>query len=80
MPRPDIFYAVRLVSRFQSYLGPKHWMAMKRILRFLKRTSYYFICYQGKDLCLAGYTNADWRGDLDQHKSTFGYEFLLNDC
>ena len=29
---------------------------------------------------LVGYIDADWGGDLDQHKSTFGYAFLLNDC
>ena len=27
-----------------------------------------------------GYTNADWGGDPNQCKSTFGYAFLLNDC
>ena len=53
---------------------------MKRILRYLKGTSYYVLCYQGKDLHLAGYIDADWGGDLDQHKSTSTYAFLLNDC
>ncbi|CAA7058388.1 unnamed protein product [Microthlaspi erraticum] len=31
--RPDICYAVGLVSRYQSNPGEKHWMAVKRILR-----------------------------------------------
>jgi hypothetical protein len=30
--RPDICYAIRLVSRYQSNPGHKHWMAVKRIL------------------------------------------------
>lgn len=30
--RPDICYAVGLVSRYQSNLDQKHWMAVKRIL------------------------------------------------
>ena len=55
-------------------------MAVKRILRYLKGTSYYVMCYQGKDLRLAGYTYVDWGGDLDQRKSTSGYAFSLNDC
>ena len=38
------------------------------------------MCYQRKDLCLVGYIDADWGGDLNQHKSTSGYAFLLNDC
>ena len=52
---------------------------MKRILRYLKGTSYYVLCYQGKDLRLVGYTNVDWGGNLDRRKSTSGYAFLLND-
>ena len=55
-------------------------MAVKRILRYLKGTSYYILCYQGKDLRLAGYIDADWGDDLDKRKSPFGYELLLNDC
>ena len=78
--RPDICYAVGLVSRFQSNLGQKHWMTVKRILRYLKGTSDYMLCYQGKkDLRLIGYSDADWGGDVDQCKSTWGYAFLLND-
>ena len=55
-------------------------MAVKRILRYLKGTSDYMLCYQGKkDLRLIGYSDADWGGDVDQCKSTSGYAFLLND-
>ena len=53
---------------------------MKRILRYLKGTTDYVLCYQGRDLRLIGYTDVDWGGDSDQHKSTSGYAFLLNDC
>lgn len=49
------------------------------ILRYLKIATDYFICYQGNNLILNGYTDADWGGDLDECKSTFGYNFLLND-
>ena len=54
-------------------------MAVKKILRYLKGTSYYVLCHQGNDLRLARYTDADCRGDLDQRKSNSGYVFLLND-
>ena len=52
-------------------------MEVKRILRYLKETSDYVMCYQGKDLRLVGYTNANWGGNLDQRKSTSRYAFLL---
>ena len=34
--RPNICYVVGLARKFQSNLGIKHWMAVKRILRNLK--------------------------------------------
>uniref|UniRef100_A0A2N9GHN6 Uncharacterized protein n=1 Tax=Fagus sylvatica TaxID=28930 RepID=A0A2N9GHN6_FAGSY len=37
----------------------------------------YMLCYQGRDLRLRGYSDADWAGDLDERKSTSGYTFLL---
>ena len=77
---PYICYTVWHIRIFQSNLGQKHWMTMKRILRFLKGTSEYVLCYQRKDLRLIGYADAAWGGDLDQCKSTFGYALLLNDC
>jgi len=78
--RPDICYTVGLVSRYQSNPGQKHWMTVKRILQYLKGTSNYMLCYQGKkDLRLIGFSDADWGGDVDQSKSTSGCAFLLND-
>ena len=78
--RPDICYIIGLVSRYQLNSGQKHRLAVKRILRYLKGTSDYMLCYQGnKDLGLIGYSDVDWKGDIDQSKSTSGYAFLLND-
>ena len=43
--RPDICFAVGLVSRYQSNPGREHWKAVKRILRYLKGTMDYHLCY-----------------------------------
>ena len=75
--RPDISYAVGIVSKYQSNLGEAHWKAVKRILRYLKGMVDYRLCYQRQDLQLKGYIDADWGGDLDEKKSTSGYVFLL---
>ena len=37
------------------------------------------LCYQGGDLKLRGYSDADWGGDLDESKSTSGYVFTLGE-
>lgn len=47
-------------------------------MRYLKGTSDYALCYEGNDMCLRGYTDADYGGDMDERKSTSGYIFLLN--
>ena len=48
--RPDIFYVVGMVSRYQSNPGEAHWKVVKRILRYLKGMMNYRLCYQGQDL------------------------------
>uniref|UniRef100_A0A2N9HTH1 Integrase catalytic domain-containing protein n=1 Tax=Fagus sylvatica TaxID=28930 RepID=A0A2N9HTH1_FAGSY len=75
--RPDICFAVGMVSRYQSNPGPAHWRAVKRILRYLRGTSDHALCYHGGDLRLTGYNDADWASDKDERKSTLGYAFIL---
>ena len=48
--RPNIYYAMGLVSRYQSNPGRKHWNVVKRILAYLKSTADYSLCHQGGDL------------------------------
>ena len=76
--RPDICFAVGMVSRYQSNLGPIHWQAVKRIFRYLRGTLNLILCYQGGDLRLRGYSDADWASDRDERKSTTSYAFLLS--
>jgi len=75
--RPDICYAVDLVSRFQANPSFAHWKAVKRIL-YLKGIMDYMLCYQAPDLGLVSYNDADWGDDPNEHKSNSGYTFLLN--
>ncbi|KAL0457636.1 UNVERIFIED_CONTAM: Retrovirus-related Pol polyprotein from transposon TNT 1-94 [Sesamum latifolium] len=75
--RPDLCFAVGMVSRYQSNPGPDHWVAVKRILRYLKGTSDLALCYHGGSLRLVGYSDADGSADRDERKSTSGYAFLL---
>ena len=48
--KPDICYLVGMVSRYQSNLGPKHWQAVKHILKYLQRTRDYMLVYRCEDL------------------------------
>ncbi|KAL0544038.1 hypothetical protein IC582_019149 [Cucumis melo] len=76
--RPDICYAVGIVSRYQSNPGLDHWTAVKIILKYLRRTRDYMLVYEAKDLILTGYTDSDFQTDKDHRKSTSGSVFTLN--
>ena len=55
-----------------------HWKAAKRILHYVQGTHNYGIHYAaGVDFDLVGYTDSDWAGDSQDHKSTSGYCFSL---
>ena len=75
--RPDICYAVGLVSRYQSNPGMGHWIAMKHILKYLRRTRDYMLMYSGGDLNPIRYTYSDFQSDKDSRKSTSGSIFTF---
>ena len=75
--RPDICYAVGIVSRYQSNPGLDHWIAVKHILKYLRRTRNFMLVYSGGDLNPIGYTDSDFQSDRDSRKSTSGSVFTL---
>lgn len=76
--RPDISYAVSIVSRFMTKPLEIHYQAVKHLYRYLKGTTDLAIQYQrGGGSSLSGFTDSDWAGDSQDRKSTMGYVFLL---
>lgn len=76
--RPDICHTINVVSRFNNNPGKQHWIAVKRILRYLKGTSSAKIEFSGNcDTDLVGYSDADWASDVDGRRSVTGFVFML---
>jgi len=76
--RPDIMFAVSLISRFMERPKEAHWKAAKRILRYVKGTKRFGILYTFSESSdLVGYTDSDWDGSVDDQKSTSGYLFHM---
>jgi hypothetical protein len=72
--RPDIAYAVGILSRYSSAPEMKHWYMMQRLLGYLKYTKDFGILYKkDKNLCVIGYSDADFGSDKRDFKSTSGY-------
>uniref|UniRef100_A0AAV1UZT4 Polyprotein n=1 Tax=Peronospora matthiolae TaxID=2874970 RepID=A0AAV1UZT4_9STRA len=72
--RPDIAYAMSFVSRFVKNPQEEHWVAVKRIFRYLQGTKMHGICCKPRArIDFRGSLDADWAGDLTDRKSTSGY-------
>jgi hypothetical protein len=77
--RPDVAYALSMISRHQAHAGPSHWTAVKNILKYLNRTKDKFLAYGGKmELVVEGYTDVSFATDYDDKRSQSGYVFILN--
>jgi len=71
--RPDISYAVSIVSQYVNNPSTKNWAQIKRILRYLKGTKDYALHYKKGEKILQCYSDADYAGDQEQRKSRSGF-------
>ncbi|GJW05230.1 retrotransposon protein, putative, ty1-copia subclass [Tanacetum coccineum] len=81
--RPDITYAVSIVSRYLANPGKNHWEAVKWILKYLKGTADVGLVYgrdQGKHVDVDGFVDADYAKDPDKGRSITGYVFMVHGC
>ncbi|CAJ2636330.1 unnamed protein product [Trifolium pratense] len=78
--RPDIAYAVHVVSQFVVSPTTVHWAAVLRILRYLRGTQFQSLLFpSSSSLELRAYSDADWAGDPTDRKSTTGFCIFLGD-
>ncbi|WOH10052.1 hypothetical protein DCAR_0729513 [Daucus carota subsp. sativus] len=72
--RPDITYAVSIVSRYMHDPRTEHWEATLRILRYLKGSPGKGLWFKAHGSTgVEGYCDADWASSLDDRRSTSGY-------
>lgn len=75
--RPDIAFAVGVVSRFMANPRKKNWEAVKHILKYLKGTASKCLRFGNSDASIVGFTDADYAGCVDTRRSTSRYVFLF---
>ncbi len=74
--RPNLSYAVGVVSQFMQTPRKPHLDVVRRILRYIKHTLHCGIFYEAKSqLQVHGYTYADWAGNVSDRRSTSGFLF-----
>lgn len=79
--RPDLSYAVSVLSKFLEQPSDAHWLSAKRVLKYLKGTLDMGITFDGN--CdqknqLVAYTDSDYASCPDTRKSTSGIVLMLN--
>ncbi|RVW21791.1 Retrovirus-related Pol polyprotein from transposon TNT 1-94 [Vitis vinifera] len=76
--RLDITFIVNVLGRYLSNPGHDHWVAAKKVMRYLQRTKDFMLVYRRVDnLEVVGYSDSDFGGCSDDRKSTSGYIFML---
>ena len=78
--RPDIAFAVGVISRYMANPGKKHWDAVKGVMRYLKGTKEMCICFGKHDSIVHGYTDSDYARHPDNRKSTTEYVAAAEAC
>ncbi|KAK8662903.1 hypothetical protein V6N13_024789 [Hibiscus sabdariffa] len=77
--RLDLSYALSMTSRYQANPGESHWVAVKNILKYLRRNNDVFLVYGGEEqLSIKGYIDASFQTDKDDSRSQSGFVFCLN--
>ena len=72
--RPDVNYAVNVLSRKTNVANEEHYRYLQRVLRYLKGTRTTKLIYDSKEDAapLEGYSDASWASEEDK-KSTTGF-------
>lgn len=75
--RPDIAFEVSRAAQFMSAFGEQHWLAAKRILRYLRGTMHEGISYTNDGLELQAFADAEYASNVESRKSTSGFVLTL---
>ena len=76
--RPDIAYVVCMTSTFQFNPGLEHWVAIKSIFKYLRRTKGLILTYGGGDLQIDGFIDSYFQSDVDDRKFISSFVFICN--
>jgi len=78
MTRPDISFAVSVVSQNLNSPCDSHWNVVVRILRYIKGSPGKGLVYSDRSHTnIVGYSDVDWAGDVNDRRSTSGYCVLM---
>ena len=65
------------MSQYTQSPNQDHWIAISRVLKYLRGIINYGLYYSGFPRVLEGFSDTNWIFDSDEMKSTSGYSFTL---
>lgn len=77
--RPDLCYVINTLSKFNNKPEMQHWLALKRVMRYLKGTQDYRLSYKQchDEMMTHAYCDSDWATSEEDRRSCTGYTFLF---
>ncbi|XP_055590356.1 uncharacterized protein LOC129742481 [Uranotaenia lowii] len=77
--RPGLAATANYFSQFQACPNERHWVQLRRVLRYVKGTLNYGLVYEASidGPMLEVYTDADWASDIVDRRSVSGAVFKL---
>jgi hypothetical protein len=77
--RPDLSFAVSILSRFQTNPGIEYWQALLHVMGYIHNTLDLRLTFSqdAGDIAPIGYVDADYSGCQDTHRSTSGQVFVM---
>lgn len=76
--RPDLAFACSQLCQFNNGFDQTHWLAAKRILRYLAGTIDYCLLFTKDDNCnVSAFADADWANDQVDRRSYTGFVIKL---
>ena len=75
--RLDITCGIGILSRYTSNPSRLYWRGVTRILKYLKATKDYDLCYTGYTSILERFLDASWTTNKDDHSSISGWIFIF---
>lgn len=78
LTRPDISFSMNKVCQFLHSPTSHHWVAMKRILRYLKHSLRFGLSIQkSPSFLISAFSDADWAGCSEDRRSTGGFAIFF---
>lgn len=83
--RPDLAYAMSVLSRFNHAPRERHWQELQKVLRYLRNTRNYGLIYGGEnvgarggDFDMRSYCDSDFATDSSDRLSQGGFTTIMN--